>query len=156
LYKKVAGLCACPTESFAYGTFCIGYSASAPVIASSDIGQEVALIRVVEAIRELRKTRREVFGLGLDEPAWDMLVELYYRDSTGASTTSAQLNGAANVPPSTAMRWIRHLEQDGWIRVQSHPGDAQTQFVELTAKAKEAMDRYLVEVRSFALKQPPQ
>jgi DNA-binding MarR family transcriptional regulator len=160
-YKKVDEVCAYPLGSFADDTptFESG-SVDAPeaersVIASSEIGQEVALVRIVEAIRELRRTRREVFGLGLAEPAWDMLVELYYRDSTGASTTSAQLKDAANVPPSTAGRWVQHLEHEGWIRIQSHPSDAQTYFVELTNKAKEAMERYLAEVRSLALKQAP-
>ena len=115
---------------------------------------EVALVRVAQAIRELRKVRREQFGLELDEPAWDMVIELYYQDSTGASTTTAQLRDVSNVPPSTADRWLKFLEREMWIATRDHPTDAGIRFVDLTKKTREAMEGYLREVHSFALKQP--
>lgn len=121
---------------------------------SKAIFPEAALILVAKAIRELRKVRREQFGLDLAEPAWDMIVELYFKDCTGASTTASQLQEVSNVPRSTAERWLRFLQQEGWVEFRSHPSDPSTRFAELTEKTREAMDRYLSEVRSFALKQP--
>lgn len=96
---------------------------------------EVALVKVAEANRELRKVKREQFGLEITEPAWNMLIELCFRDSTGASTTASQLKEVCNVPDSTADRWLGQLEQDNRIGITAHTTDAQTRFVDLKIKS---------------------
>lgn len=82
-----------------------------------------------------------------------MLIELYCRDNTGASTTATLLQNAASVPPSTARRWIRHLKEMGLVRINLHPTDRQTSFVEMTQTAKETLERYLTRVRAAATQQ---
>lgn len=131
-------------------------SSAAAGLASSahnQIDDEVAVVRIAQAIRELRRVRRDEFGLAVGEPAWDMLIELYYRDSTGASTTATQLKEAAFVPHSSADRWLKHLERERFVRARGHPTDIQTEFVELTNVAREALERYLVQVRAVAVQQ---
>jgi DNA-binding MarR family transcriptional regulator len=112
------------------------------------------MVRIAETIRKLRHVRREEFGLQLDEPAWDMLIELYCRDNVAASTTAALLQDAAHVPSSTAIRWIRHLQERGFVTVKPHPNNAETQFVEMTFSAKDALEQYLKRVLAAAGPQP--
>lgn len=119
----------------------------------TSFADEVAIVRIAQAIRQLRRVRRDEFGLAVGEPAWDMLVELYYRDSIGASTTAMQLKEASFVPGSSAHRWIKHLEQEGLVRIKAHPEDGRTGFVELTDDGREALELYLTEVRAVALQQ---
>ena len=116
---------------------------------SALIETEFALFKIAMAIRDLRKVRRAQFGLKLGEPAWDMLVELYFRENTGNSTTRALLQKAAEVPSSTAARWLKHLTDEGYIRTSRHSGDTETSFVEMTDRAREAVERYLTKVRSI-------
>lgn len=97
--------------------------------------------------------RREEFGLAIGEPAWDMLVELYYRDSTGSSTTATQLKEASFVPDSAADRWLQHLEKEGFVSAHGHPTDVHTEFVELADAGRETLERYLAQVRVVALQQ---
>lgn len=76
-----------------------------------------------------------------------MLLELYVRDNSGGSATTAQLLTAAAVPVSTATRWLGYLEEEGLVIRRPHPIDAATEFIELTDKAWQAMEAYLTAVR---------
>lgn len=112
------------------------------------LSEEYRTARVAESILRQRRRRNEYFRASLfAEPAWDMLLELYVRDSSGASATAAQLLMATVTPTSTATRWLALLEDDGWIIRRAHPFQAGTDFVELTDKAREAMKAYLTAVR---------
>lgn len=88
-----------------------------------------------------------MFGLAIEDPAWDMLLQVYIRDTSGASTTASQLKQASLVPPSTAERWLEYLEKEGLVRGKPHPTDEATEFVELTDNTREALERYLAVVR---------
>lgn len=111
---------------------------------------EVALVRIAQSIRKLRRLRRDEFGLALGEPAWDMLLELYYRDNIGVATTAAQLKKAPFCADSSAERWLRHLKQGGFVRIKPHPSDQRTEFVELSEIARSALENYLIAVRALA------
>lgn len=77
------------------------------------------------------------------ETAWEMLLNLYVRYHTGRSSTAAQLQRASRNAPSTANRWLGHLEEQELVIRRAHPVDSTTEFVELTDAAREALDRYL-------------
>jgi DNA-binding MarR family transcriptional regulator len=83
-----------------------------------------------------------------------MLVELYCRESTGNSTTAALLARAADVPCSTAARWIEHLTEEGFIRTRPHSSDPEVQFVEMTESSIKALERYFAKVQSVAADGP--
>jgi DNA-binding MarR family transcriptional regulator len=118
------------------------------------IASEIALYRIAQAIRALRSARRTEFGLRISEPAWDMLIELYCRESTGHSTTAALLTSAADVPPSTAARWIEHLTQESFIRTRPHSSDPKTEFIEMTESSIDALERYFAKIQSVAANGP--
>ncbi len=97
--------------------------------------------RQILARRRLRETifKSTLFG----EPAWEMLLELYIRESSGASITTDELKKAAGGPLSTSARWLKMLERDYLIIRRPHPVDHGTEFVDLTSEAKEALETYL-------------
>jgi DNA-binding MarR family transcriptional regulator len=77
------------------------------------------------------------------EAAWDMLLELYVRENAGTTSTSAQLVAASGTPGSTAGRWLEHLAKEALVMRRRHPLDPGTEFIELSEKGREALDRYL-------------
>lgn len=117
------------------------------------LNTELALVRIAQAIRQLRRLRADVFGVAIEEPAWDMLLQVYIRDTNGASTTAAQLMEASLVPPSAAQRWLHYLEREGLVRGKAHPIDEATEFVELTDDARQGLERYLAVVRAAAVQE---
>ena len=113
--------------------------------AAADIlSQEWALLQMAEAVLQLRRERKALFEPSLfGEPAWDMLLSLYAREGRGQSTTVMQLQEASTVPPSTADRWLRQLENIGLVSRRSHSALPETDFLELADRAKQSLDTYL-------------
>lgn len=113
---------------------------------------ECELVRTAQSILLGRRRRYEEFNSALfGEPAWDMLLELYVRETSGASSTAEQLQTASAVPSSTAARWLNHLEHDGLVARRDHPLDRGTIFVELTEQGRQALDRYLKAIRHLSV-----
>ena len=54
---------------------------------------------------------------------------------------------AASVPPTTALRWIRHLTERGLLQREADPEDGRRIFVGLSGAGVEAMMRWLRESR---------
>ena len=93
------------------------------------------------------------------EPAWDILLHLYvaaYEERMFILTKEAVV--AANVPYTTALRWLNHLEQAGEIE-KAHPSDdGRVTYVGLSGKGIIRVEQALsalidaevkVEARSF-------
>jgi DNA-binding MarR family transcriptional regulator len=81
----------------------------------------------------------EIFG----EPAWDILLDLFIRQTLEeeVSVKSACLN--SKMLPSTTMRWLRVLEGNNLVSFMEDPNDAAQSFLHLTAEGYEGMLRYL-------------
>ena len=81
-----------------------------------------------------RRRRNRTFGDAelFGEPAWDILLDLFHaaKQRKRVSVTSACI--AADVPSSTALRWIAVLEQKGLVIRESDPSDARRIFVRLS------------------------
>lgn len=82
----------------------------------------------------------------LSEPAWDILLDLlraelsYERPSVSSTCT------AASVPPSTALRWLKALEQRGLVLRQGGQRDSNDAFLVLSPETSDALRRYFAEV----------
>ena len=108
------------------------------------VEHECELIRAAQCILQRRQRRNDLFNRDIfGEPAWDMLLTLFVRDSSGASSTAVQLVTAAETAPSTGVRWLGYLEKEGLVTRRRHPLDHQTEFVELTDRARDSLERYL-------------
>jgi DNA-binding MarR family transcriptional regulator len=79
------------------------------------------------------------------EAAWDMLLALYVTEMSGARHTVSGLTNLSGVPPTTALRWLDFLEQEQLVARRPNPLDGRVFFVEITDKAREALDTYFSE-----------
>jgi DNA-binding MarR family transcriptional regulator len=90
-----------------------------------------------------RRQRDALFGEALfGEPGWDVLLELY---CAGIQHTRSSLSkvGGGGLPPTTVLRWIRKLEEEGLVHREADPSDRRRVFVILTDKAFDLMSAHL-------------
>ena len=105
------------------------------------------MLQAARLILQRRRLSADEFGDDMfGEPAWEMLLELYVREGSGASTTSAELFATTRTPQSTAERWLRQLEADGLLYRRSHAVEPSTDFVELSDRARASLERYFVAI----------
>ena len=116
--------------------------AKPPLQAVADAGEEAApldadpSLRLARHLYALRRLRDERFGVELfSEPGWDLLLYLYIAAcENGPVCISDACNGAA-APPTTALRWIRQLEEARLVVREGDPCDARRAYVRLSARA---------------------
>ena len=81
-----------------------------------------------------RRRRDEIFGDGalFREPAWDILLDLYIAAHNGneVSVTSACVGAA--VPETTALRWLKVLEEGGLVERERDNRDHRRIMVRIT------------------------
>lgn len=104
-------------------------------------GSRVAEILRVRTLRA-RFFRAELFA----DPAWDMLLDLYRAELDQHRVSVTSLCTASGVPTSTALRWLRALEDDGLIARRQDPLDGRRSFVALTNAGIEAMGAYFTAI----------
>jgi DNA-binding MarR family transcriptional regulator len=101
-----------------------------------------------------RRIRDELLPCDLfAEPAWDMLLDLYGAHYRRAKVSVSSLCIAACVPGTTALRWIKTMEDAGLFTRQCDPIDKRRIFIWLSEGARLAMDAYfdkLAQVRGQA------
>ena len=83
-----------------------------------------------------RRQREGALGSGLfGEPAWDILLDLFAAHEQGQSVSVSNLCIAANVPTSTALRWISALEERGKLVRDNDLEDRRRINVSMTEEA---------------------
>ncbi|WP_300539266.1 winged helix DNA-binding protein [Sphingosinicella sp.] len=106
------------------------------------------------SIREIRKrqARKQFFPAELfADPAWDIMLDLAAARLEGKQVSVSSLCIAADVPTTTALRWIKGMTDAGMLARRSDPEDGRRSFIDLSDKAAEAMDRYIALVDSGAI-----
>ena len=108
----------------------------------------LALARQAYALRRKRAAifgNPELFG----EPAWDILLDLYiaHVDGKPVSVSSACIGSAA--PPTTGLRWLGVLADEGLVVRENDPEDNRRVLVRLTRKGVTAMERFFDAVGSL-------
>lgn len=102
----------------------------------------IAPAEIRRAIRA-RRLRGQFFGDGLfEDPAWDMLLDLFAADLEGAQVSVSSLCIAAAVAPTTALRWIGRLTEAGLFDRLPDPADRRRAFLTLSPRARTAMRGY--------------
>ncbi|NIJ07832.1 DNA-binding MarR family transcriptional regulator [Sphingomonas vulcanisoli] len=117
-----------------------------PPVVSAPSLSDGAPINAAFVRRLIRKRRlRERFFAAeiFADPAWDMLLDLYAARLEGAQVAVSSLCIAAHVPPTTALRWIRALTDQGLFLRLADPADRRRMFVALSEGAAERMAAYL-------------
>jgi len=114
---------------------------------------EVAIdaAEVRRAIRS-RRLRDSFFGAGLfEDPAWDMLLDLFAAELERTQVSVSSLCIAAAVAPTTALRWIGKLTDAGLFERQPDPFDRRRAFMALTDRASQAMRAYVSSMQRAGL-----
>jgi hypothetical protein len=91
----------------------------------------------------LRRKRAAIFGNPelFGEPAWDILLDLYiaYAEGKPVSVSSACIGSAA--PPTTGLRWLGVLADEGLVLRENDPEDNRRVLVRLSPRGISAMER---------------
>ena len=121
--------------------FSTSVASETPAGRSSDRQQLLAKARLVLSSRRAREDyfHHDLFG----EPAWDMLLALYVTDEAGARFTVSKLAECIGAPLSTAVRWVKTLEEHELVGRFDHPTDRRIIFIRLLDKGRSALDAYL-------------
>jgi len=103
--------------------------------------------RTLRRIIRDRQARGQHFARSLfADPAWDMLLDLTAARVERRRVSISSLCLASGVPSTTALRWIRMLEDARLIEREVDVGDRRRSFVVLTDTAALAMARYLASI----------
>ncbi|WP_299307635.1 winged helix DNA-binding protein [uncultured Croceicoccus sp.] len=104
-----------------------------------------ALIR--EIIRQ-RQLRAKFFDAELfADPAWDILLDLTAAQAERTQVSVSSLCIAANVPPTTALRWISQMTEAGLLKRVQDRADRRRAFIALSDKSVAAMSGYFAALR---------
>lgn len=103
------------------------------------------------AIRS-RRLRDQFFGAGLfEDPAWDMLLDLFAAELEHSRVSVSSLCIAAAVAPTTALRWISKMTEAELFVRQPDPQDRRRAFMALSPRASESMRSYVAAARRAQL-----
>ena len=110
--------------------------------------------KLVRRIISTRQARSKFFeGELFADPAWDMLLDLTAAKAERSQVSVTSLCIAAEVPATTALRWIKQLVDTGvFVRV-ADPSDRRRAFIALSEQSLQAMSRYFAEVEMPLLQQ---
>lgn len=102
---------------------------------------------LVRSIIRSRQMRLRFFDHELfADPAWDMLLDLTAARGEHLRVSVTSLCIASGVPTTTALRWIKVLEQSGLVRRIEDEADRRRAFVCLTERGIDAMTQYFEEM----------
>jgi DNA-binding MarR family transcriptional regulator len=118
-------------------------AAAGPQQTTDTDSQRIALAKAIRRAR-LRRTNY-VSKAMLGEPAWDMLLALYVNDRDGPRLSVGRLATLSGAPMTTALRWIDYLAKERLICRHAHPTDRRSEIIELTDRARSALEQYLSE-----------
>lgn len=96
-----------------------------------------ALVR--QLIRQRRARERYFDSALFSDPAWDILLDLTIARAEHSRVSVTSLCIASSVPPTTALRWIKEMVNNGLLKRTKDQSDRRRVFVELTDSAANAM-----------------
>lgn len=104
----------------------------------------------VRAMIRARRLRERFLPAALfGEPAWDMLLDLCAARIERTKVAVSSLCIAAAVPPTTALRTIRTMTEQGMLVRVADPADKRRVFIELSEATAGAMQSYVAAARAL-------
>lgn len=99
------------------------------------------MLQQAQAALALRQRRLELFGDALSaEAPFAMLLALYVNEDREPVLTLTRLTQLSWVNPSTAIRWLEVLVDDGWIDRATDPDDLRKVRLSMSTKARQKLD----------------
>jgi DNA-binding MarR family transcriptional regulator len=105
-----------------------------------------ALARVL--VSQIHQRRCYWPRVPVGDPHWLMMLELFIAAEEQRLVSVSSLCMAAGVPSTTALRYVRTLEDKGIFARTVHPKDRRICHIQLSADARRQMERYLASVAS--------
>ncbi|SEN08181.1 hypothetical protein SAMN05192583_1976 [Sphingomonas gellani] len=113
--------------------------------------QPIDPAEVRRAIRA-RRLRDQFLSQGLfEDPAWDMILDLFAAELEGVQVSVSSLCIAAAVAPTTALRWINKMVDAGLFVREPDPFDRRRAFMALSDRASRGMRAYMAATRRAGL-----
>jgi DNA-binding MarR family transcriptional regulator len=91
-----------------------------------------------------RKRADALGGVPLGEPAWEILLDLFVQDAEGRAVSVSSACGASGAPPTTGLRYVTYLVEQGHIVRQPDPNDARRTLVRLSEGMRTTLASLLV------------
>ncbi len=110
--------------------------------------QETLALHAAERAYSDRRSRKDFLGTGdlFGEPAWDLLLDLFIRQTKAEQVTVKTAFMHSDASLRTVVRLLKVMEHSGLIAVTIDPDDATRQLISLNPTGYEGMLRYLVSV----------
>jgi DNA-binding transcriptional ArsR family regulator len=108
-----------------------------------------ALVSVArEMVAHARRRRQFLPDAVFQDPQWMMTLDLFIASEEGREVSVSSLCCASGVPPTTALRHIRYLQEQGILERFSHPNDKRISLVRLAEASRSQLARYLASIGS--------
>jgi hypothetical protein len=99
-------------------------------------------------IIKMRRVRDQYFSNDLfADPAWDILLDLFAARLEGRKVSVSSLCIAAAVPPTTALRWLTGMTENGLLERHQDSSDARRVFIALSDDSTAKLTAYFDDVR---------
>jgi DNA-binding MarR family transcriptional regulator/DNA-binding NarL/FixJ family response regulator len=125
----------------------VGYRAEPPTPGSNSTAVGAGEVRAMIKVRRLRERYLPPALFG--EPAWDILLDLCAARIERTRVAVSSLCIAAAVPPTTALRTIRTMTEQGLLNRVADATDKRRVFIELAEPTAAAMQAYIAAARSI-------
>lgn len=114
----------------------------------SRVESPVAMQDAARYVLRLRKATKAYFGKTVRcEAAWHLLLALYAVEGARKGSNIGSVARRADVPRSTALRWLARLEREGLVELTPDQSDKRAVRVQLTTSGVEAIQRSFLAAR---------
>jgi DNA-binding MarR family transcriptional regulator len=115
-------------------------------------GTDTQLQIDVRRALSVRQLRKRMFGMeNFSGPPWEILLHLFDAHTAQRRETVGNTWLGADIPASTALRWLKRLEDTGMVHLRDDPCDARRRFVELAPRGIDAMTAYFKGIAPFTI-----
>ena len=107
--------------------------------------------RIRSIIVERRRREKELGPQLFADPAWDIMLEALVAELEQRRMSVSDHCLCSAVPTTTALRWVKKLEQDGWLVRKADAFDARRHWMELSFDASARLRRYFERVNAYCI-----
>lgn len=113
------------------------------IAARSNIG-EMSFRDLARSVYQARRLRDKIFSCAeiFGEPAWDMLLDIATAESENSRLSVTAVCIGSCVAPTTALRYVKSLEEADLIHREEDLSDGRRQYIRLTPKGDRLLRRY--------------
>lgn len=107
------------------------------------------LLAAAQSLYATRRRRERIFPANLfGEPAWDIMLDLYVQARRGSRVSISSACLAGGTAPTTGLRWLGILENQGLVERERNMQDGRMSWVHLTQTGIDLMHSYLADLVS--------